>query len=136
MDKIIAFLTKYKNWFLAGIVILLILGVFVGGFVAGKSKQKAEDLKAQESALKADIKAQQNIVTTSTAAATNLIDSAGIYEAFARKQSAITQKTTAQIKKQKNDTQQNISNIDHLSNDSNVHLFSRLAQDYINSPTQ
>ena len=133
MDKVMTFLTKYKNFFLAGIVILLLLGIFVGGFMAGKGKQKAEDLKAQEKVLTNDIKNQQAIVNSSTKSANELIDSAGIYESFARNQAFVIANNNIKIKNVKNDTKTHINNIDVLSNDSNVHLFSGLAQEYIDA---
>ena len=133
MDKIMAFLTKYKNWLLAGLVTLLLIGLFVGGFVAGKNKQKSEDLKAQESALKSDIKTQENIIKASTKNADALIDSAGIYESFARKQAKVTDKIHGQTVVVINNAKQDMSNIDKLSKDSNVALFSKFAKEYLDS---
>ena len=133
MGQIISFLTKYKNYFLVGIVVLLLVGIFVGGFMYGKGRQEEKDLKAKETALKNDIKTQQQIVNSSTKSAVTLIDSAGIYESFARKQAQVTEKIHGQVVLIKNDTKTKINDIDKLSRDSNVVLFSKYAQDYIDS---
>jgi hypothetical protein len=126
----ITFITKFKNWFLAGIIILTIGGLFIGGFLAGKSHQKDEDLKSIETSLKIDVKKQQGIIASSETNASILIDSSGIYEEMAARQSVVVEKDNITIKNKSNEIKTNIAHVDALSNDSNMVLFTKLAEQY------
>lgn len=124
------FITNNKNWFLTGIIILMLGGLFIGGFFAGKSHQKDEDLKSIETSLKLDIKKQKGIVTSSESNASNLIDIAGIYEKMAAAQSVVVEKDNIIIKNKSNEIKTNIAHVDALSDDSNIILFTKLAEQY------
>lgn len=133
MGKVTDFLSKNKTYIMLGIIIFLIVLIFVGGIMIGKGIKAQQELKAEANALKADIKQNELIIKSSSKNAQTLIDSAGIYESFARKQALITGQIHSQTNKIKNETQKSIHDIDGLSRDSNVSLFSKYAQEYIDS---
>ena len=130
------FLNKNKTYIMMGIIIFFIIVIFVGGIMLGKSMKEAQGLRASEKELKSEIELINKREKSSELNAQALIDSAGIYEAMAKKQAIITQKTNEQINNIQNETQKNINNIDFLSRDINVDLFSKYAQEYIDSSGQ
>ena len=135
MGKIMDFFTKNKNYVIAVIVLLLLIGIFVGGIMIGKGNKTNQDLKQTEKQLTTDIKKDKQEVTTSKKEASSLIDSAAIYLEFAKRKANDATTINNTINNTNNESKKNISHIDSLSNDSNVILFSKLAQEYINSTT-
>ena len=91
------------------------------------------NLKQIEKSLKKDIKQTEAEIKTSTKNAKSLIDSAGIYEEFALRQAVETQKIRNKTKKVISDGKKIIDNVDNLSKQENMKLFSKLAQEYIDS---
>ena len=133
MGKITDFLSKYKNYVIGIIILLFVIGLFVGGIFIGKGIKANQDLKQTESTLKNDIKTTEIQVKSTTKNAQILIDSAGIYEAYAIKQGIKAAQINTQINNKTNETQTNINHIDALSHDSIVILFSRYAKEYIDA---
>lgn len=127
------FLDNNKIYIMLGIITFLVIVIFVGGVMLGKGIKSQQELKASEKALKEEIRQADIIIKSSTKNAQLLVDSAEIYKEYAKRQGLVTEKIHTQINKVKNETQKNINNIDLLSRDSNVVLFSRYAQEYIDS---
>ena len=94
---------------------------------------KDKDLKTTETNLKNDAKQAETDAKNSAKNAQTLIDSAGIFEEFARRQSKVTQSIHDNTDQVKLNGKTDIAKIDKLSKDSNVALFSKLGKEYIDS---
>ena len=122
-----------KNVIIVVIILIFVISLFVGGIFLGKRMGSNSNLKQIEKSLKKDIKQTEAEIKTSTKNAKSLIDSAGIYEEFALRQAVETQKRRNKTKKVISDCKKIIDNVDNLSKQENMKLFSKLAQEYIDS---
>ena len=112
-----------KNWIISIIVSVLIIGLFIGGIMLGKGCQKSADLKDREKTIQKDIKTQNQIIKNSEQEAKKDIDSAGIYEEFARRQEIETEKIKTKIKNVKAGGIKDIENVDKNDRIKNIKDF-------------